>query len=362
MFRNTLILAFLLLIIIVPIKAQIISSIEINEENFPISEVIKYYEGNRIFNGVIDIPVLPQPMEKTKVEIKLTVADDIEQHKLGFLEQDWNLKLYHLDNATKIIGDSLYYWPGPHKVSDEYFISFEFVPLMSGKYSICINFDRPDNRLSPGAFFRGVSFEYCFNEIGELLLLDGAAKRPRDSYITPRVNFIKGDTIILKQYPQRKNSFAFEYEVIITPIPKIGEVSNITYRFTANENLPYGSNLDISTTGFNVLSQPRKLDKAINKDDYFEYSFDIKPEPINGENLIVMHFEYASESASSGISSQTIPIGFIFENDSTLKFISNDQNRLNLQDYPDKFRSIDNYRDKNRIKLNTYDINDFRKK
>ena len=65
------------------------------------------------------------------------------------------------------MSDSTFNWPGPHKIGDKFQGEFEFMPYMAGFGGISIYL---------GGYLElrnsGIAFGYCFDEDGNLSLLD----------------------------------------------------------------------------------------------------------------------------------------------------------------------------------------------
>lgn len=321
------------------------------------------YDDGRVIYGSVDFEEFPGPLKPVRVNFSLEVVKPLPKETET---AEWHIKIYYFDNVTQIVGDTLFYWPGLHTPGNRFTGSFEFVPLKSGLHTICLARDGHDGLLLPLKDNRLISFQYCIDEEGELHFLDkylvpNHRERTKENCWTIKTFFIPSDSIIMRQFPSGRETYAFEYEIKISPIPKIGDSSRITYRFKANENLPTGCNLDIVSTGMEIVSKPQKIDMNLNKDQYLEYYFDFVPKSIKGENSFMLDLRYISAKDSDRISTQGIQTRFVFNSDGSLRYI-NDQPFGNFVPYPENFPELDPIKDRNRIKLEVLDLSKYRKK
>jgi hypothetical protein len=225
-----------------------------------------------------------------------------------------------IDNAVQIGGDTAFQWPGPHKVGSIFTGSFEFTPLRSGDWDITLYCRRP-------AFFHisqqikaGIGFRWRLSPEGELRYLGKQGIVP-DGCMTPKSFFYKGDSIHIKPSSEASLNSAFQYSVLIEPIPKIGDTSTVHYYLRANKDIPEGCDIIIGYWGIEVSSPPKAMAHHISKGEQVELSLKIIPMPINSELSLNLMITYGLDSRNRP-NSQSIANSFIFNNDSTLKLIS----------------------------------------
>ncbi len=268
------------------------------------------------FIGSFKIEPALSPDKISKVNYEIEIIND---HKY-YLDQDWELKLDFGENGSRIIGDTLFAWPGPHKKGDKFTGSFELQPLKSGTWNIGLYLYRLNQDrcyLSP---ISGISFSYCFDEDG-LLQYCGEYKPLAIHCESSKVSFFdkNKDTLFIQGINQPHLDRGFSYNYYISPPPKINDTSSIHFILRANADSDGGVDIHLSTKGIKILSYPDPIGYSIHKGDIIELEFSFKPIPREYNDLGIYFSGW--NAASNSPNTKTIMIQFVFNNDNSLKYI-----------------------------------------
>jgi hypothetical protein len=288
--------------------------------------------GPRPFVGRLEFENLPEPLKPTRVNFTLEVPDN----DCRFQDRDWGLRLHYLDNAARVTSDTVFEWPGPHFPGDIYTGYIEFAPLMSGQWGMALYVSRIEGlegvQMPTGT---GLEFEWCLDEDGQLQYLGNVVGLTERCYPL-RTFFFGNDSVWITQYPEERGSEAFEYEILISPIPGIGDTMTIRYFFTANLDIPDGCGLQIFAASVDVVSDPERLDYAIQEGQMIEYTLAIRPKAVRNEHTITLSILY--DTPDGHRHGQTVSCRFVFNEDGSLRYVNNsgfDPARKDI--YPESF-------------------------
>ena len=263
----------------------------------------------RLFVGNFAFEQLPAPLKPTRVNFTLTAID----HNIKKLdEDDWQIRLFYVDKQVQILGDTIFKWPGPHKPGDQYSNSFVFKPLMAGPWGIALAIPGYDN---------AIAFEWCLDADGNLLYLDQKKGiRERCNAIRP-VTFFK-DSVLLLQSPESRKAWPFECEIIIKPIPKIGDTSTIIYKLRSNQNIPKRCEAKFRFYNIDAIPVTNKLDFPILKDQWTYNELKFVPQKVRRGHKILLDYTECGDGTGKKSNRQSIKCGFVFNQDGTLRYVS----------------------------------------
>jgi hypothetical protein len=275
---------------------------------------------SRFFVGSFNFQSLPRPLEPCKVDFILEISK--EQPEIS--ANEWEIKIDYRDDAVRIISDTVFHWPGPHKVGSRFTGTLEFIPLRSGysdfgNWSITLYYHHPVWNLHESKKI-GIGFRWCLSPDGELLYLGKGPGMPEDCGNLSSI-FFKGDSIHIASLPGKRSRYPFLYSILIEPQPRIGDTSIVHYFLKSQKDFPAGFDLRIEFDGMEIKEPPTKMDNAISNGDELELRLKIVPLPIRFDHSInlMIRFEDVREGK---ISSQSIKCFFVFNEDSTLKLIN----------------------------------------
>jgi hypothetical protein len=126
----------------------------------------------------------------------------------------------------------------------------------------------------------------------------------------------------MSQFPDSRKSAAFEYTIVIKPLPRIGDTTDITYHLKANENIPNGCDVIIDIGSMEIVGEPKKLDYPINKGQTIEYSIKAVPKSVRDKQAISLYF--GCRLADNSRRSQSIPVYLIFSSDGLVRYVINE--------------------------------------
>jgi len=266
----------------------------------------------RFFIGTFHFPSLPKPLEPCKVDFILEISKETPY----ISDNDWEIRINYLNNTVQMTGDTAFNWPSPHKVGSKFAGSFEFIPLRSGEWGLTLYYHHPVRLIFFERMEAGIGFRWCLSPEGKLLYL---GKGPGMTYDCSGISsiFFNRDSINIKPFPDDNDTYAFRYNVVIKPTPRIGDTATVHYYLKANENIPGGCDLTIYEHGFKIIELPEKMDYAISIGDELELLLKIVPLAMGKDHRmnLALNFEEARKDRFSG---QSIICNFIFNNDSTL--------------------------------------------
>ncbi|PKK84620.1 MAG: hypothetical protein CVT49_02025 [candidate division Zixibacteria bacterium HGW-Zixibacteria-1] len=281
--------------------------------------------------GTFEFQSLPQPLKTTRVNFELeAVREDINQVEVS----NWQIRLLNHDNVARVIGDTLFNWPGPHKRGDRYSGSFEFIPLMAGRWTMvlannCIGkVPVPDMMLN-----RGISFQWCIDENGELQYLNQLDMGPSCS--VSRAVFITPDTLHFPQFSDRRGLELCDYDMIITPIPHIDDTSTIIFNLHANSHITPQYDIAIGTNSTDISFESKNINFNIPAGDNLVIPVKFVPRLARERCSINLVFNDRSLNSERKYQRQSIACGFIFDDDGKLRYCGgNNFGHVSKEKYP----------------------------
>ena len=265
---------------------------------------------DRYFFGSFDFETLPGPLTPTRVNFTLEAAkDDVPEKD----DKDWIVQVLYPRHAVKLLGDSLFLWPKPHHIGDIYTGILEFMPLISGRFDVSLV--RKGTR---GA----VAFRYCLDEDGNLLNLNRVKSRDIECDVHP-VNYFYMDSIVYKYIARNVESELFNYHMVITPLPKIGDTSTITIYLNAAQDIPNGCDIRINGHCFEVIQNLQAIDYAIYEGQQVQLSFKFIPLPIEVGHWLSVTLSTESKKLYKKKEEHHIPLNLLFNDNGSLRYFSN---------------------------------------
>lgn len=272
---------------------------------------------SRFFVGSFHFQSKPRPLEPCKVDFIL----EISKEEPSISANDWEVMIARYDYAVRIIGDTVFRWAGPHKVGARLTGTIEFIPLQSGVWGITLYYHHPVRNTYYEYMQAGIGFRWCLSPDGELRYLGKGPGMP-DGCMSVNSTFFKGDSIIIYDSPGPNGDGPFEYTVLIEPQPRIADTADIHFFLRARQDISTGCNLSIDVGSMELINQPEKMNFAIFKDQLIERSFKVIPRPIRNGHGITCQILCVPAQKLGYEYSQMITCSFIFNNDSTLRYVN----------------------------------------
>ena len=266
--------------------------------------------------GTFEFQSLPQPLKSTRVNFELEAARD----DINYVEaSNWQIRLLNQENVARVIGDTLFNWPGPHKRGDRYSGSFEFIPLMSGRWTIVLANNCPGGALFPdGMLSRGISFQWCLDEEGILHFLDQFDMGEPCTGVT--TVFLTADTLHFMQFPYLCGSELCDYDILITPIPHIDDTSTIIYDLHANARVFSQYDIAIGTYSVDISYESKNIDFNMFPGDNLIIPVQFIPRLAGKICTISLEFNDRSLDTERNYRRQSINCAFIFDHDGKLRY------------------------------------------
>ncbi|PKK84619.1 MAG: hypothetical protein CVT49_02020 [candidate division Zixibacteria bacterium HGW-Zixibacteria-1] len=263
------------------------------------------------FVGTFAFNSLPQPLKKTLVNFELeAIRDDAT---------DWQIRLLNHNNVARMLSDTLFNWPGPHKRGDKYSGYIEFIPLMSDKWTMVLTNNCTGKVPIPEMMiYHGISFQWCLNEDGELLYLDQIDSCPWCSIA--KAVFITPDTLHIMQFTYLRGSELCDYDIFVTPIPHIDDTSTIIYVLHANSLVTPYYDIAIGTSSADISYEPCNINYVMYPGDSLIIPIKFIPRLAQQICSINLDFNDRSSNSDRKYEHQSIICGFIFDNDGNLRY------------------------------------------
>lgn len=342
---RTILNAFLMIFMAIGVYAQIQTHISGYE-----NDKRRYLEGPRRYIGSFDIETPPAPLSISKVNFSFEVTDLKDHYGPDpFGGDDWLLKVEYADHAVSIIGDTTFLWPGPHRAGDRFNRHIEFMPLRSGIGGISIALAGNGRDPDSGPIGSGMGFRWCLSPDGELRYLGKGEDMPQDCDDFTTL-FFKNDSVLIGEAFEMRKSYAFEYRMLLTPLPKIGDTTTLHYYLRANEDIPGGCDIKLDAYCVEVVSLPKRMNNSITTGQVIEDSLKFISNPVRDRHGITIDFQFEPVSQDR-FSSQAIGACFIFDEIGNLKYINDQDFSL----YSEKFLPS-NFPPKKADDLNIIDI------
>ncbi len=309
-------------------------------------------DGRRPFVGRFDFEKLPAPLEPVRVDFTLEVSRD-------FLvpEGDWKIHLVWNCKAVRLLGDSIFVWPGPHPLGGTYSGSFELVPLRSGLHKFMLYmFDNVDGALD---------VHWCFDQDGNLTFLDKIelSNHYNDCNRQQCTFFNKDSVYVLRHGGEPSDDDLFLTDFTVKPVFRIGDTSTVRYRLTAVDDLPNPLQIQIYAEGMKVVSEPQRIAPGIVKGDTVYYEIKAVPLPVRDIHLLSLLVQDKSKRSGERYDN-IIPCESVYDDDGNLRFIGDGSLWAGVADslLPKSFRpmregdreSIIIFPDREQIQRHTY--------
>lgn len=296
------------------------------------------------FLGTFEVIDMPGPLDTARVKFTLNIVED----DLPNGKYDWDIRLHYADHGVRIVGDSIFHWPGPHKKGMELSGTIEFVTLRSGFWGIGLYINKIGNNIygvHPDLMIDGIAFKWCLDDDGVLHYLGKGSELYRDCNTTGVLYYNRSDNRI--GWPIKKDKIdgrAFDYGVEISPIPKIGDTSTIIYSLRANRDLGSGYTLEFDGRGVELIDAPDKTIENVIKDEIIQYSIKFIFKGINEINYVVFRVIDHGVEIDKG-NYQNITCGFLFSNEGDLRYFT-DRTLVPFDKLPTSFKkpSEDDYK------------------
>ncbi|PKK83748.1 MAG: hypothetical protein CVT49_06935 [candidate division Zixibacteria bacterium HGW-Zixibacteria-1] len=270
-----------------------------------------------VFTGTFTIRDIPEPNKRVKVGYTLEVIKELPES--AFAKEDWALRLYYYDNVVQVLGDTLFVWPGPHYRGQIYTGSFEFMPLVSGNWDITFYYQGHEGYLLPSNYLKGISLQWCIDEDGTIHYLGPKRYDIERTCENARVSFFSKDSVFFKLFPEQRGQESFEYEIMVAPLPKIGDTSTILFDLKANKDIPEGCRIDLHTFGLTLPIPPDKLSPPFYKGQEILYVVKIVPMSFRDEHRITLILMQNGEFDNNHLT-QAIGCSMIFDDDNNLRY------------------------------------------
>ncbi len=277
------------------------------------------FGGVRVFTGSFDFEQLPAALQQTRVHFNLTaVRGDVPN-----FDEDWIIKLNYLHGTIRLLSDTIFYWPGPHKEGDIFGGYIEFIPNLSSKWDMDIYWQPSAKAHQFGQIKNGISFYWCINEDGQLIDL-GVPGDHEGNLSKSRVFFFDKDSVYISQYLGPYDNELFKYNLIIKPIPKTGDSSTIYLNLKAIKDIVGGCDIRLIGNSISFMKIPSRIDYPISMGQNVKLELGFIPEKVRAVNGINIEFSMGSSIKERIANFQRIHCSFIFNNDGTLRYISTD--------------------------------------
>lgn len=301
-----------------------------------INYVIDNYKINlrnyqRCVIGRFEFLSAPEPLKETTVLFTLEFIDPSKGNYTGESLEDWEVKVGYSDKKMELRSDSVFIWSGPRKIGDKYSGEIRFVPLASGEGGFQVI-----------TACGSLPVKWILNENGKLLYLnnpnvDGSYDNV-DKYLRTYYFDKAGDQINFKI--QNSSSRLFNSEITLSPIPQIGDTSNIIIRMRSNTDTNNGLVQLLRTENMEVVSFPEVIDYSIIRDQVIDCYLQFVPLPINSD--ITLSIQFISDDILSEVrkNEYRLSLVMLFNNDGTLRYI-NDESLSNKENYiPTSFETV----------------------
>ncbi|MCH7689470.1 MAG: hypothetical protein IIA17_00305 [candidate division Zixibacteria bacterium] len=282
----------------------------------------------RQFVGSFSFQDLPEQLTPVTVDFELVVPDTFTWGN----NEDWILGVHYRQGKVQLLGDSIFTWTGSHKPGDRFWGTLQFEPLASGFYTITL-YAKPKQTLTlMAAITPGLTFGWCLNESGELIYLGN----PESKTITcdyVYTHFFKGDTVFISGGADSR--YLFDYQILVSPIPRIGDTSQFIYKLVAKKDFPNGIDLRLNSRHMKLVSLPDNLGTPLFVGDTLNVTVKAMPLQIQkGQGLSLQFWVEYGNKELGGKGRQWIGCTMHFNTEGNLQFI-NDETLLLKDKYVD---------------------------
>jgi hypothetical protein len=268
---------------------------------------------DRPFVGTFEFENLPEPLKPVRVNFTLTVCRDYKYLKAN----PWPIRVDWLKKGVQLIGDTLFLWPGPHDIGDEYSGSIEVVPLSSGLFGFSFYLD------SPGLITGGLAVQWCFDHDGVLSYLGKVEPGAIVPCTYDWCTFFDRDSVHVVQdiYEDELSDELFFVEYTIIPPFRIGDTSLVRYALTAMTAVRNVLDVEINTSGMTLISDPPRLKAGIAQGEVIIYDLLVVPQAVQGVHNLTLCLRNVNREADEH-RCNTIVCHSVYSDDGSLRFIS----------------------------------------
>ncbi|PKK82446.1 MAG: hypothetical protein CVT49_13760 [candidate division Zixibacteria bacterium HGW-Zixibacteria-1] len=114
----------------------------------------------------------------------------------------------------------------------------------------------------------------------------------------------------------------FDYTFKITPLPHIGDTSILSMKLQAIDSLPNGCDILFKGYCMEFLTGPEPIYDKVDIGDVFDMKIRFVPAPVRDGHRIVFILSDIDRANIRNGSYQLIPLKLIFDNDGTLRYVS----------------------------------------
>ena len=285
------------------------------------------------YTVTFNIHDIPAPNKPVKVDYSIEVIKECKDR--AFSNGDWVFKLYYYDKTAWVSGDTLFTWPGPHDLGQTYTGSFNFMPLVSGNWDITIYYQGHDGYLLPSNYLDGISLQWCLDEDGEIYYLGQKRYDYKETCENAKVTYFSEDSVIFKLFPEQRGQGIYEYEIKITPIPKINDTCTIFFDLRPNKDVSEDCRMYLRTYGMTLPCPPDEFGPPFLNGQKALYSVKFVPMPFREEHRIDIFLSSNVEHADNNLT-QTIGCSMIFDDNGNLKYFGRDLTGLPAEKYSSK--------------------------
>ena len=277
----------------------------------------KFVEGLRPIIGSFEFLQEPEPLKEITFRYTLTVA---EHERLVLPDGDWEIVFKYDHKNIKLLSDSIISWNGFHQPGDQIDGEITFIILTSGFHGFDI-----------GIQGRGTCLKvrWTLDEDGGLHYLgDPGSSKERthvyddDCFI--RCTFFTEEKIHIIQsttLPQSPYNL-FKYDTKVEPTFRVGDTSTVIFNLESLKNNSMVSNTRITVNNFEVISFSPTFPDFISIGDSNSFFITVVPQPANAQHSITLFLEHPYEHNPNRIVSQIIGCRAIFNDDGSLRFVS----------------------------------------
>lgn len=240
--------------------------------------------------------------------------------------------IHYRQGKVRILGDSIFTWTGSHKPGDRFSGTLQFEPLASGYHTISV-YAKTKPTMTLYQWVRtGLTFGWCLNENGELLYL-GNSDATSIAFDYVYTHFFKGDTIVVSGGAE--SHYLFDYQILVSPIPRIGDTSQFIYKLVAKKDFPNGIDLRLRSRHMKLVSLPDNLGTPLFVGDTLNVTVKAMPLQIQkGQGLSLQFWVEYGNKELGGKGRQWIGCTMHFNTEGNLQFI-NDETLLLKDKYVD---------------------------
>ncbi|MDD3731860.1 MAG: hypothetical protein PHU88_05735 [candidate division Zixibacteria bacterium] len=232
--------------------------------------------GPRPFVGTFEFETFPKPLTPTRVYFTFEVNDKMYSKP----DDVWVIRLNYHPKGVRMLSDTVYYWPGPHELGNQYNGYFEFVPLCSGKWDFTFCQDG-------AGWLVALKIAYTLDQDGNVIDI---GKEPHVRGYNIVSTFFNEDSIYFTQRGIGPREL-FKYNFVVKPLFRIGDTSTITYYLTALEDAPDGVDIKVNADNMQIISLPERISKSVFTGDTLILNIKVVPRSIRDEHLIIVNLK-----------------------------------------------------------------------